>query len=174
MNHLLLPERFSKAWPVVLVLSIITLSYYISANWYQLALIHGESMSPAYHNMQFVIIDRHSKDYTYGDIVTFKCESLDSVLSKRVAACPGDMVVIRDGTLYVNDTISSVYDKEYIFEDPGIARSPLHLDKDQYFVIGDNIGESKDSRYEEVGIVYLHDIIGKVIPQIDNSNSAGT
>lgn len=172
MYHPLLPGRLSKVWPVVLVLSIIMLSYYISADWYQLALIHGESMSPAYHNMQFVIIDRHSRDYTYGDIITFKCESLDSVLSKRVAACPGDTVVIRDGTLYVNDTISSVYDQEYIFEYPGIAQSPLHLDEDQYFVIGDNIGESKDSRYEEVGMVYLYDIIGKVIPQRENSDSA--
>lgn len=121
-------------------------------------------MSPAYHNMQFVIIDRHSIDYTYGDVITFKCENLNSVLAKRVAACPGDIVEIKDGTLYVNDAVSSIYDKEYIFEYSGIAQYPLYLEVNQYFVIGDNIAASKDSRHEEVGVVYIEDIIGKVIP----------
>lgn len=166
MRHLLPLSRLSKTWYFVLILSIIVFSYYISANWYQLSLIHGESMSPAYHNLQFVIIDRHSKDYTYGDVIAFRCDGLKSVLVKRIAACPGDMVEIKDGTLYVNDAISIIYDKENIFEYSGIARHPIYLDENQYFVIGDNIGESKDSRYEEVGMVYAEDIIGKVIPHV--------
>lgn len=33
----------------------------------------------------------------------------------------------------------------------------------QYFVIGDNIRESKDSRYEAIGFVDASDIIGKVV-----------
>lgn len=32
-------------------------------------------------------------------------------------------------------------------------------------MIGDNLGESKDSRYEEVGCVDFSDILGKVVPQ---------
>lgn len=162
--RLLLRKRLSKVWLGVLVCSIITLSYYISANWYQLSLVRGESMSPAYHNLQFVIIDRHSGDYTYGDVIAFRCDNLNSVLIKRIAACPGDMVLIRDGTLYVNDEISSIYGGEHIFEYAGIAREPLYLGEDQYFVIGDNIGESKDSRYDEVGCIDMDDIIGRVIP----------
>lgn len=162
MHHSSLLGRISKVWPAVLALCIIMISYYISANWYQLSLIHGESMSPAYHNMQLVIIDRHSGDYTYGDVVAFRCDGLNSVLVKRIAACPGDMVEIKDGTLYVNGVVSSVYDLEYIFEYSGIAQDPLYLGANQYFVIGDNIAESKDSRYDEVGSVYIDDIIGKL------------
>lgn len=164
MHHSLPLGKLSKTWFFVLVISIVVLSYYISANWYQLSLIRGDSMSPAYHNMQFVIIDRHSGDYTYDDVIAFRCDGLNSVLVKRIAACPGDTVVMKDGTLYVNDTISSVYAQEYTFEFAGIIENPLYLGTDQYFVIGDNIGESKDSRYDEVGSVDTEDIIGKVIP----------
>lgn len=162
MRHLLPESELSKLKLIALVICIIALSYYISANWYQLSLIRGESMAPAYHNMQLVIIDRHSKNYTYGDVITFSCENLQSVLAKRIAACPGDTVVIKDGILYVNDTISSIYDQNYIFEYSGIAQHPLHLGTDQYFVIGDNVVESKDSRYEEIGIIKEEDIIGKI------------
>ena len=162
MRHLLPWSKLSKLRPIVLIICVIALSYYISANWYQLSLIRGESMSPAYHNMQFVIIDRHSNNYTYGDIITFRCENLQSVLAKRIVACPGDTVVIKDGMLYVNDTISTIYDHNYIVEYAGIARYPLHLGTNQYFVIGDNVVESKDSRYEEIGIVDISDILGKI------------
>lgn len=165
MHHLLPLSKLSKISLIALVICIIMLSYYISANWYQLSLIRGESMSPAYHNMQFVIIDRHSKNYTYGDVITFRCENLQSVLAKRIAACPGDTVVIKDGKLYVNDTISSIYDQNYLFEYSGIAQYPLQLGTDQYFVIGDNVAESKDSRYEEIGMVGEADIIGKIEPK---------
>ena len=121
-------------------------------------------MSPAYHNLQFVIIDRHSKDYTYGEVIAFICDNLNAVLIKRIAACPGDTVLIKDGTLYVNNTISSIYDQEHIFEYSGLVQFPLYLGEDQYFVIGDNIKESKDSRYDEVGCIDMDDVIGKVIP----------
>lgn len=164
MHHSLPLGKLSNPRFFVLVISIVVLSYYVSANWYQLSLIRGESMSPAYHNMQFVIIDRHSGDYTYDDVIAFRCDGLNSVLVKRIAACPGDTVVIKDGTLYVNDTISSVYGQEYLFEYSGIAHELLYLGANQYFVIGDNISESKDSRSDEVGSVDVEDIIGKVIP----------
>lgn len=171
MRHVLPWSKLSKIRLIVLIICIIALSYYISANWYQLSLIRGESMSPAYHNMQFVIVDRHSKNYTYGDVITFRCENLHSVLAKRIAACPGDTVIIRDGRLYVNDKISSIFDQEYLFEYSGIARYPLQLGTDQYFVIGDNVAESKDSRYEEISMVGGADIVGKIIYPLSKPNS---
>lgn len=164
MRHLPILSRISKPCLVILIFIIIGLSYYISENLYQISLIHGESMSPAYHNMQFVIIDRYSKDYTYDDVIIFRCENLNFVLVKRIVACPGDTIVIKDGMLYVNGKISNIYGQEYLFEYSGIAQKPLSLGINQYFVIGDNVGESKDSRYEEVGTVYIEDIIGKVVP----------
>lgn len=120
-------------------------------------------MYPTYHNMQLAVIDKHSEDYTYNDVIAFKCGKLNRILVKRIAACPGDSVEIKNGTLYVNGEISTVYQTEGIFKKAGIAGRELVLQKQQYFVIGDNIVESKDSRYEEIGCVELKDILGRLL-----------
>ena len=151
---------------VFLVIMLITL--YISTYWYQLVLIRGDSMLPAYHNMQLVLMDRHSQDYTYGDVVVFRCSGLDTVLIKRIAACPGDEVFIRESRLCVNGDASTVFPQEYLFEYAGIAENPLQLTANQYFVIGDNIEKSKDSRYLKVGCVSADSIKGKLLKSFDN------
>lgn len=147
--------------------AIMAAAYFVSANWYQVSLVRGHSMSPAYHDMQFVLIDRHSGLYTYGDVVAFQCDKLDAVLVKRIVACPGDQVIIADGTLYVNDAVSRVFPRDGIFSYSGLADSTVYLGGDQYFVIGDNLEESRDSRYEEVGMVNGKNILGKIIPRIN-------
>ena len=155
----------SKQWFRWILVDIVVLAvtYYVSNNWYQLMLVQGESMSPALHDKQLVILERHNLKFTYGDIIAFQCEGLSSVLVKRIAACPGDIVVIEDGTLFVNGEVSILYSDRNVFEYSGILSNPVQLDKGQYIVIGDNIAESKDSRYQEVGYISEADIWGKVV-----------
>lgn len=148
---------------VLIVLGMGLLAFYVSQNWFQLLLIRGDSMSPAFHNLQLAVMDRRADEYTYGDVIVFRCEGLDAVLTKRIAACPGDVVQIREGVLYVNDGISGVYSAERSFSYAGTVENPLQLDGNQYFVIGDNLEESKDSRYAEVGAVRAENILGKVL-----------
>ena len=148
---------------VILIMLVCICAYYISNNWYQLMLIQGNSMRPAYHDMQFVILDKHSKAYTYGDVVAFKSEGLNAVLVKRIAACPGDTAHIKDGTLYVNGAVSLIYSLENYFEYAGLLEKEIELMDDQYIVLGDNSCESKDSRYEIVGPIERRSIIGEVI-----------
>lgn len=155
--------RVMGKW-LLLVVVIILLADIISANWYQLTLIQGDSMSPSYCDKQLVLLDKHSKYYAVNDVVAFRCEALKTNLVKRIAAGPGDEVVILAGTLYVNDELSTVYRKYGIFSYAGLAEQRIKLRDGQYFVLGDNIAESKDSRYTAVGIVSEKDIIGKVIP----------
>lgn len=163
-SKLLNPIKLSgwKNWLLLLII-IFLFSYYISKNWYCIMIIQGNSMYPAYHNLQFVILDCHSKDYTYGDVIGFQCKELNHVLVKRIAACPGDTVKIEQGTLYVNGVISEVYSEENLFEYAGNLEKMITLGIEQYIVIGDNISESKDSRYNMVGYVATTDIIGKII-----------
>lgn len=141
---------------------IIMFAFYVSVNWYQVLLIHGESMSPTYQDMQIVILEKHLERYTYGDVIAFQCENLDSILVKRIVACPGDDVVIKNGHLYVNGTISVIFPQENVFEYAGIIETPLKLERNQYFVLGDNIAESKDSRYENIGCIEEENILGRV------------
>jgi signal peptidase I len=80
---------------------------------------------------------------------------------KRVAAVPGDTVEIRDGSVYVN---GKLYGEEGMIDmnAEGLVREMITLEKDEYFVLGDNSGESEDSRYQDIGSIEKKMIIGKV------------
>ena len=119
-------------------------------------------MYPTYHNMQLAAICRCDSNYKRGDVIAFHCAGLNAVLVKRIVASGGDSVLIENGELYVNGERSSFYLGQQ-FDYAGIISSKIILQQDQYFVIGDNINESKDSRYEIVGMVTSKDIIGKIV-----------
>ena len=151
----------NNALRMLLVLFVVIAAGICSRFFYQLMLIQGDSMKPAYHNMQLVILNKADRHFQPGDVIAFQCEGLNSVLVKRIIAGDGDTVYIRHGTLYVNNLPSDVYPPE-TFSYAGILAETVQLEKDDYLVIGDNIPESKDSRYPEVGIVKTGTIIGKV------------
>nr|WP_277422258.1 signal peptidase I [Brachyspira hampsonii] len=89
------------------------------------------------------------------DVVVFNYN--DTNLVKRVIGIEGDKVEIKDGGLYLNDNL--IEHEYYIFssEDDGL----YILGNNQYFVLGDNIKVSEDSRY--FGLVDEKDIKGQVI-----------
>lgn len=157
-----LTENDKKVIWVFIDIFIIVASWLISKNWYQIMLIQGDSMLPAYHNMQLVVLNKWDRSYEAGDVIAFWCEGLDTVLVKRIIACPDDVVEIIDSKLWVNAARSQCYPSGTVFEYAGIAQTAIKLETGQYFVIGDNISQSKDSRYEAVGIVKLDTIIGKI------------
>ncbi len=136
------------------------LAWYISAYWVQLAIVEGDSMLPAYHNMQFVLIDKHTKDYKSGDVIAFRCGNLSSNLIKRIVGIPGDTMIIENGRLYVNGRL---IDEDTYYEYTGIMENKIKLSNGEYIVLGDNVSESKDSRYREIGIIDICDIVGEVI-----------
>ncbi|MCH5207661.1 MAG: signal peptidase I [Oscillospiraceae bacterium] len=147
---------------IIVIPVIIGLSYYISTYHFQLVMIQGNSMEPAYHEYQIVLIDKHIRPYSYGDVIVFKCNNSDYILIKRVAAIPGDVVYINEGTLWINGEKSTVYPDEGVFVQNETASQPLTLFEGQYFVIGDNIMASIDSRFYEVGLVDSANICGVV------------
>lgn len=151
-------HRFSVPYYLI-ILTIFVLCMIISRFFCQLTLIEGRSMEPSYHSGQFVLVNRTKQEYHTGDIILFRCKSLNATLVKRIAAGPGDTVLITQGQLFVNGTPAPGYTE---IDYPGIAAEELTLDSESFFVLGDNITESKDSRYEEIGIVNIMEIIGKV------------
>lgn len=142
------------------LLCIILLCLYISVFHFQLMLVQGDSMAPTYHSWEFVLLDKHGSAYQRGDVVAFRCRGLQSVLIKRVAAVPGDTVDIQNGIVYVNGEPQENAPQTL----PGDAALPCCLGSDEYFVLGDNRAQSKDSRYLAVGTVQQEDILGKAIP----------
>ena len=131
---------------------------------YQIMLIQGDSMEPNYHNMQLVILKKRFTEQSLrpGDVIAYRCEGLHAVIVKRIAAVPGQTAVITDETLYVDGRPSGLYE-ENSFLYSGLLEKELVLQSKEYILIGDNISESKDSRYSEVGTASFDSIIGKVI-----------
>lgn len=126
----------------------------------------GVSMEPALYNGQEVLVNRFLYKLISpgkGDVVVFLPNGNENshYYVKRIAAEPGDRVAVREGVLYINDVPYSEVELDKI-ADPGILENELTLEKDEYFVIGDNINNSEDSRSGSIGPVNRNAIIGKV------------
>lgn len=121
--------------------------------------VSGISMEPALHSGEMLCIDKTVDEYKRMDIVVIRYR--DTTITKRIVGCPGDVPQIKKGTIYINNVPLS--DPLYTNVDfAGIASSPITLEANEYFVLGDNVSQSYDSRYSDVGVVNQQDIIGKV------------
>ena len=125
----------------------------------------GVSMEPALYNGQQIFIN----SFLYlisspkaGDVIVFLPNGNENAhyYVKRVAAVPGDRVVIRDGVLYVNGEASPWVEEK--LAEAGIAAEEFTVENGEYFCIGDNPGNSEASRSANIGPVKEEDIIGKV------------
>lgn len=85
---------------------------------------------------------------------------------KRIIGMPGETVQIIGNDIYIDgEILEENYGKDPI-EDPGRASVPITLDKDEYFVMGDNRTISKDSRFSNVGNVKKENIGGRAFFRI--------
>ena len=79
----------------------------------------------------------------------------------RIIGIPGDKILIEDGILYVNG--QQKYEDMYSYIDvAGIAKTEFTVPGGKYFVMGDNVTNSYDSRDENYGCVDRKKILGKV------------
>jgi signal peptidase I len=77
-------------------------------------------------------------------------------LIKRVIGIEGDKVELRAGKVYIND---SPIDEPYIRPAPGQSFGPVIVGQDQLFVMGDNRGNSADSRV--FGMLPISHVVGR-------------
>lgn len=89
----------------------------------------------------------------------------DNPIVKRVIAVAGQKIDIKDGKVYIDD---EVLEEDYInavtyaleFDGPKI------VPEGHIFVLGDNRGNSLDSRFNSIGMVDVRYVIGKVLFRI--------
>ena len=124
----------------------------------------GTSMEPELENGQEVLVNRFAymlANPKAGDVIVFLPNGNQNThyYVKRVVACPGDTVQIRDGVLYINgEATEDAYD---LIADAGIAKNEIRLGDNEYFVMGDNCNSSEDSRSGNIGPVLRDHIVGE-------------
>lgn len=125
----------------------------------------GTSMSPTYENKDIVILNK--VHYRFFDVKRFDVISLEynntKYLIKRVIGLPGDKIEYKDNNLYVNDkkVEESFLSKDVITEDFSSLKFGYDvIPEDMYLVLGDNRGDSLDSR--DIGLIKKTDILGKI------------
>lgn len=149
------------------VLIAIVLGYGMVSYCFQSVYVVGDSMNPVCTNQEKVTVNKLC--YLLGspdryDIVAYRSvDTPDAYYDiKRVIGLPGETVQIRDGKLYIDgsERTDLPFD-DYIFT-AGLAESEVKLGDDEYFLLGDNVNNSEDSRFLKVGNVKKAEILGRI------------
>ncbi len=136
---------------------------------FRVVTVDGHSMVPTLQDGDRLILTDVTTRYKHGEIVVIS-RTDDDPLVKRVIAVGGDTLDLRDGKVFLNgEELDEPYlDQETYDISPGPPDFPLTVPKGYVFVMGDNRGNSLDSRAYEVGFVDTHRILGKVIVHLSN------
>ncbi|MGE0542493.1 MAG: signal peptidase I [Dehalococcoidia bacterium] len=111
--------------------------------------IRGPSMLPTYHTGQRLFVTRYLfDDPSRGDVIVFHpSSSADDDYIKRVIGVPGDHVLVRGGTVYVNgEAVNETHIAEGTQTLCAGRWCDVVLGPDEYYVMGDNRANSSDSR----------------------------
>ncbi|MCZ7547035.1 MAG: signal peptidase I [Anaerolineae bacterium] len=111
-------------------------------------MVEGRSMEPNFHDGQRLVVSRAAYmlgEPQRGDVVVLRnpTDPTGKDLIKRLVGLPGDHIVIENGAVYVNDTLLN----EPYIEDLGHYSGEWQLGPEEYFVLGDNRNNSRDSHY---------------------------
>lgn len=158
----LIREIFS--WITVVFLAVFlafVLTYFVGLR----TTVIGVSMEPSLTNGQGILVNRFAYRMLspkVGDVVVFLPNgNLNAhYYVKRVVAVPGQTVLIEDGILYVD---GEPFDEEVtdLIASAGIAENEVKLSGDEYFVMGDNVNSSEDSRSANIGPIHKNTIVGR-------------
>jgi len=135
--------------------------------------VDGDSMKDTLHNNDILILNKLDKSYKRFDVVVINYNN--SKLVKRIIGLPGENITYKDNELYINDkkvedvAISRTYDFT-LKELYNIKKIP----EGYYFVMGDNRGNSLDSRDYRVGLIKKENIVGTTIFRLFPFNKIGT
>lgn len=151
-------EKLKELTPyIVIVLVVIFIKSFIVTP----IRVNGSSMEPTLFEKDIMILNKTA--YYFNEPKRFEIvvvETENEYLIKRVIGLPGEKIEYKDNTLYVNDKkikepINNLKTEDFNIEDLGNTEVPI----DSYLVLGDNRGNSLDSR--SLGFIEKNQILGR-------------
>ncbi len=120
---------------VVILVVVVLIRTYICTP----IMVSGPSMQPTLDGGELMLLNKLS-DLERFDVVVVDIETEEII--KRIIALPGETITCENGIVYVNGKRQDEeYSKGYTFDFEKVI-----LEEDEYFVMGDNREDSKDSR----------------------------
>jgi len=129
--------------------------------------VQGESMLPNFHPNDVALAKPPAEKLERGDVVVLNDGHRDDAI-KRVVGLPGETVLLWHGQVLINRRlIQEPYLDRNTRTYPNQKLAWFILGKDQYFVMGDNRGNSIDSRtYGPVGIEQIRKTVPISAPRM--------
>ncbi len=161
-------------WAVEIIL-VIFLAYLTTSYGVEKTTVVGTSMEQTLVNGDKLIINKMVYRFTSPkrfDIIVFKNsgKEYNYYTIRRVVGLPGETVQIMDGKVYID---GNELKEEILVEkmaSAGLAKEPVTLGEDEYFVLGDNRNGSEDSRFGNVGNITKDSIVGKAWLRLNSFN----
>jgi len=147
---------------IIALLIVVPIRYFI----FQPFFVKGQSMEPNFHQGDYLIIDELTYQFRQpqrGEVVVFKYPHDPSQrYIKRIIGLPGETIKIENGQvlIYKDGETKALDELAYLFQIKTSGDMQILLERDEYFVLGDNRSVSADSR--RWGTLPEENIIGRV------------
>ncbi|MEK7614125.1 MAG: signal peptidase I [Patescibacteria group bacterium] len=162
-------EKNGSSWMDFFRFTLIAVAIVIPFRLYvaQPFIVSGASMSPTFETGQYLIVD----ELTYrlgepkrGDVVILKKPREEAeFLIKRIVGLPGETVEINGGVITIKNKEN---ENGFVVPEPYVKNTRVEnfkviIDRNEYFVMGDNRPVSLDSRF--IGTIPRDHIVGRAI-----------
>ena len=127
--------------------------------------VEGQSMTPALKPGDCRLVNCWLplfRSYHRGDIVVIRDRKRQELMVKRIVGLPSDCVQVRSGLVYINGRpLNEAYLPSQTYTEPRkLGNQTFQIDRDCFFVLGDNRSASDDSR--SYGEVNRADLLGLI------------
>lgn len=149
-------EKEENFFKEILKASLIALIIVIPIRFYvaQPFIVSGASMSPTFESGHYLVVDQLSYRFNEperGDVIIFKYpRDTSKFFIKRIIGLPGETLTLEAKVLTIENSMhlgGFVFEEPYIEEANRISGTfSVELGDNEYFVMGDNRGQSSDSR----------------------------
>ena len=177
------------SWIILPGLIVLFLHSFVFQAFY----VSGSSMNPGFQDGDYLIIDKvgftlsnvkstfgldTSLDLKRGDVLVFRYpNNLSTFFIKRLIGLPGDRVVVKDGkvVIYNNENPDGLVLNEPYIDQSVVTQGDIDevIEKNKYFVMGDNREPNGSFDSREWGQLPREDIVGVATARLLPINELG-